>query len=130
MDCNMKRCSIQITSLVLAAVTLGSSISVVAADNSQKNKNNWRNAAIAGGAVALYGLNKHDTTTTVLGAAGAAYSANRYEKDRKNQASASRNRARYHRSSRNYTSKGRQYYYYQGHTYYKNVNTGQRHLVK
>lgn len=66
----------------------------------QKNKNMWRNGTILGGAAALYGLHNHDTTTTVLGAGAAAYSANRYEHDRhsQSQAQAARDRrARYHR---------------------------------
>lgn len=72
------------------------------ATSRQTTKNNWRNAAIAGGAVALYGLHKHDTTTTVLGAAGAAYSANRYEQDRKHQGQEARARARYYRTHHRY----------------------------
>lgn len=79
----------------------------------QKNKNLWRNGTILGGAAALYGLSKHDTTTTLLGAGAAAYSASRYEKDRhsQSQAQAARDRrARYHRYYRNH---GRTY----KHTY-------------
>ena len=72
----------------------------VLADSRQDNKNFWRNGAIAGGVAALYGLHNHDTTTTLLGAAGAAYAAKRYEDDRhsQSQAQAARDqRARYHR---------------------------------
>ncbi|MCW3062771.1 MAG: hypothetical protein JWQ02_4592 [Capsulimonas sp.] len=94
--------------------------------DSQKNKNNWRNGAIAGGAVGLYGLKNGDTTTAVLGGAAAAYSAKRYEDERKNQAKASRNRARYHRSSSSYISNGRKYYTYDGHKYYQNLKSGAR----
>jgi len=61
----------------------------------QKNKNLWRNGAIGGGAVALYGLTHHNTGATLLGAGAAAYSASRYEKDRKSPAAAARARARY-----------------------------------
>ena len=74
----------------------------------QKNKNNWRNGAILGGVAALYGLHNHDTTTTLLGAGVAAYSASRYEKDRhsQSQAKAARDkRARYHRRYRHYHKK-------------------------
>jgi len=98
------------------------------AANRQKNKNTWRNAAGAAAAIAGYGLIKGNSTATVLGAAGAAYSANRYEKDRKSQDAAKRARASYHRTG-NYTHNGRKYYTYQGHHYYMDVNTGQRHLI-
>jgi len=66
----------------------------------QKNKNQWRNLGAAGAAVAGYGLLKHNNTATILGAAGAAYSAKRYEDDRHSQSQAKANRdrrARYHR---------------------------------
>lgn len=66
----------------------------------QKNKNQWRNLAGAGAAVAGYGLIKHNSTATVLGAAGAAYSAKRYEDDRHSQSQSQARRdqrARYHR---------------------------------
>jgi len=66
----------------------------------QSNKNQWRNLAGAGAAVAGYGLLKHNNTATLLGAAGAAYSANRYEQDRHSQSQAQSRRdqrARYHR---------------------------------
>ena len=68
----------------------------------QKNKNTWRNLAGAGAAVAGYGLLKHNKTATIVGAAGAAYSANRYEQDRKSQSKAAARRAqsRYHRRHR------------------------------
>ena len=75
-------------------------IAVHADDSRQKNKNQWRNLGIAGAAVAGYGLLKHNSTATVLGAAGAAYSANRYEQDRHSQSQAQARRdqrARYHR---------------------------------
>lgn len=70
------------------------------ADNRQSNKNQWRNLAGAGAAVAGYGLLKHNNTATLLGAAGAAYSAKRYEDDRHSQSQAQARRdqrARYHR---------------------------------
>jgi len=54
-------------------------------DNRQQNKNTWRNLGTAGAAVAVLGLLNHNSTATVLGAAGAAYSANRYEQDRHSQ---------------------------------------------
>jgi hypothetical protein len=58
----------------------------------QETKNNWRNLAIGSGAVGLLGLLKGDSTLTFLGAAGALYSANRYEQDRKSQSRMSRAR--------------------------------------
>ena len=66
----------------------------------QKNKNQWRNLGIAGAAVAGYGLLKHNSTATILGAAGAAYSANRYEQDRHHQSQDNAARQRYYRAHR------------------------------
>jgi hypothetical protein len=51
----------------------------------QKNKNNMRNLALGGVAVAGYGLATHNSTATVLGAAGAALAGNSYENARKEQ---------------------------------------------
>jgi hypothetical protein len=65
------------------------------ADSQQKNKNLWRNLAIGGGVVAAHGLITHNGTETLIGAAGAAYSANRYEHERRSQSA--RHRARWHR---------------------------------
>lgn len=94
----------------------------------QKNKNTWRNGAIGAGAVGLYGLIKGNKTATVLGAAGAAYSADRYEKDRKSQDANKRARARYHRSG-DYTKNGKKYYKYNGHMYYMDLKNGSRHKI-
>ena len=55
---------------------------------SQSSKNTWRNLAIGSGAVGVLGLVNHNKTETILGAAGAAYSANRYEQDRHHQSQA------------------------------------------
>ena len=55
------------------------------ADSTQSNKNTWRNLGIAGAAVAGLGVLHHNSTETLLGAAGAAYSASRYEQERKSQ---------------------------------------------
>ncbi len=83
------------------------------ADGRQDNKNFWRNGAVLGGAAALYGLHNHDTTTTVLGAAGAAYAAKRYEDDRHSQSEAQAARDRRARYHRNYGySSGAPYRYY------------------
>jgi hypothetical protein len=101
-----------------------------AAQNRQKNKNNWRNLAGVGAAVTGYGLLKGNKTAVVLGTAGAAYSANRYEQDRKSQskANAARQNARYHRRG-NMVRNGRKYYTYNGRQYYMNLQTGARHRV-
>ena len=83
---------------VLATVALGALSPAAMADSRQKNKNNWRNLAGAGAAVAGYGLIKHNKTATVVGAAGAAYSAHRYEQDRHSQSQQSAARKRYYRT--------------------------------
>ena len=67
-------------------------------DNRQNTKNQWRNLATVGAAIAGYGLLKHNQAATILGAAGAAYSANRYEKDRRSQSQNNDYRSRYHRT--------------------------------
>lgn len=117
-----------LTIFASTAVMPGAVFAQSKAANQQKNKNQWRNLGIAGAAVAGYGLLKHNTAATVLGAAGAAYSANRYEQDRKNQSKSSAARQRYHRTG-SYTSNGRKYYTYNGNQYYMNLKTGARHKV-
>lgn len=59
----------------------------------QKEKNNWRNLGIAGGAVGVAGLLTHNKTLAIAGLAGGGYSAYRYEKARKDQ---SRERSHYY----------------------------------
>ncbi len=71
-------------------------------DNRQQNKNTWRNLGVAGAAVAAYGLLNHNSTATVLGAAGAAYSANRYEQDRHSQSQQQNNYNNYRYNRRRY----------------------------
>ena len=89
----------------------------------QQTKNNWRNAAIGSGAVGIYGLVKHDTALTALGAAGTAYSLSRYEHDRRSQSKIDRaraaqySRAHIYRNGHRYTRRtvvrhGRKYYTY------------------
>ncbi len=114
----------------LVAGSLLAPLSVLAADSRQKHKNNWRNGAIAGGAIAGYGLLKGNKAATLLGAAGAAYSAHRYEQDRKHQDQRKRSRARYYRHGGDYVRNGKKYYKYQGKMYYKDLSTGERHRVK
>lgn len=82
--------------LLAAAVLAGAVLAPVAAGaqsrlqkkahHRQQTKNNWRNAAIGAGALGVIGLATHNKTLAVAGVAGAAYSASRYEHDRKSQA--------------------------------------------
>lgn len=72
------------------------------AQNQQDNKNTWRNLTIGAGALAVAGLLDHNKTMTVVGALGAAYSADRYEQDRHNQS---------------VDNSGRDYYRYDGRGY-------------
>ena len=90
---------------LLATFALSSLTPALASPASrQNNKNQWRNLAVVGAAIAGYGLLEHNQTATLLGAAGAAYSANRYEQDRQSQSQHNNDwRERYHRSyDRNY----------------------------
>ena len=88
----------KITALALLGTLAASALSPALADpaSQQKNKNQWRNLGILGAAVAGYGLLKHDQNATILGAAGGAYSANRYEQDRRHQSQDNANRQRYY----------------------------------
>ncbi len=61
----------------------------------QDKKNEWRNIAIASGALSVLGLLKKDNTLFFIGAAGALYSLDRYEKDRKSQSKLQKTRAAY-----------------------------------
>ena len=81
----------------------------------QKNKNTWRNLGVAGAVVTGYGLLHHNTTTTLLGAAGTAYSLHRYEQDRHSQSQG--------RDAR------KQAYYRRRHHYYYDRN-GVRHYYR
>jgi hypothetical protein len=53
--------------------------------NRQKSKNDMRNLAIAGAAVAAYGAVTKNKTATLLGAAGAGIGLSQYERQRKAQ---------------------------------------------
>jgi hypothetical protein len=66
-----------------------------AIDRRQDKKNEWRNIAIASGALSILGLLNDDKTLFFAGAAGALYSAYRYEQDRKSQSRLARTRAAY-----------------------------------
>ena len=63
------------------------------AERRQDTKNDWRNLAIAGGGAAAFGLIRRDPTIGFAGLAGALYSLNRYEQDRRSQSAAARARA-------------------------------------
>ena len=119
---------------LLAAAVLGAGLLVPtwanaqsrlkkASHHRQQTKNNWRNAAVGSGAVGIYGLVKHDTALTALGAAGTAYSLSRYEHDRRSQSKIDRaraaqySRAHIYRNGHRYTRKtvvrhGHRYYTY------------------
>ena len=114
---------------LFAAVALTPIAAFADAKSTQKNKNQWRNLGAGAAAVAGYGLLKGNSTATVLGAAGAAYSANRYEQERKSQDQAKRAHQRYYHNGGNYVHSGRKYYRYQGHLYYQDLNNGSRHQV-
>lgn len=125
------------------------------ADSRQKNKNLWRNLAIGAGVIGAHGLITHNGTETLLGLGGAAYSANRYEQDRRSQSRAShrsyyyRNGHRYYYRSNGTLNNGARafhngsgygpgmygnsysnikYFTKNGHVYYKNLDTGQVYL--
>ncbi len=94
-----------LTYLGLAATIAAGLFAPMAAQADQNSKNQWRNLGIGGAAVAGYGLLHHNSTATVLGAAGAAYSAHRYEQDRHHQSQQQARRDRrayYHRTHRRY----------------------------
>jgi Ni/Co efflux regulator RcnB len=92
----------------------------------QETKNEWRNIAIGAGAVGVLGLIEHDPTLSILGGAGALYSLNRYEQDRRSQSREDRLRAEYfshpyfYRDGVRYdrhtvTRNGRRYYQFERH---------------
>ncbi|RYG62464.1 hypothetical protein EON77_22210 [bacterium] len=74
----------------------------------QQKKNEWRNIGIASAAAGVYGFVTGNKTIGLIGAAGALYSLDRYEKDRKSQSKIDRQRASlYGRSS--FTQNGKRY---------------------
>ena len=106
-------------SKIAAAIALGTAtLGIAPAANAQsisdllshkqKNKNNWRNLAIGGGALGVVGLFTKNKTLTYLGLGGGLYSAYRYEQDRKGQSKAQRDRAALF-SRRSFTHNGKRY---------------------
>lgn len=108
----------RMTATLLAMTALGGAVApatVLAQDwrdreshRRQEKKNEWRNIGIGSAAVGLLGLLKGDSTLTFAGAAGALYSANRYEQDRKSQSKTDRARADMF-SRRSFTRNGHRY---------------------
>ncbi len=64
-----------------------------ASNHRNKTKNDWRNIGIGSAALGVLGLATHNKTLLIGGAAGAAYSASRYEHDRRSQSKIDRARA-------------------------------------
>lgn len=69
----------------IAALPISASAQSAAYRHRQKTKNTWRNLGYAGAAVGALGLITHNSTLAIGGLAGGAYSAYRYEQDRKSQ---------------------------------------------
>lgn len=97
----------------------------------QKNKNQWRNLAYGSAALTAYGLLKHDKTLTILGAAGTAYTASRYEKDRHSQSQES---ARRQQLAREWSQRNRPRYFHTARpshgapAFYQTRFTDERHV--
>ncbi len=88
-----------LTGMVAPTVSGAQSTSDKSSSHRQKTKNGWRNAAIGSGALGAYGLIKGDNKLAILGAAGAVYSGQRYEHDRRSQAALD---SRHHRTHSSY----------------------------
>lgn len=70
---------IRFSILSLGAV---SALSILPSASMAQSRDTWRAATVASAAVAVYGLAKHDAKLTILGAAGAIYSASRADSGR------------------------------------------------
>ncbi|AIE84765.1 hypothetical protein [Fimbriimonas ginsengisoli] len=85
----MSTLTVKIASAVLAASVVALPVMAPAQSSAyrhrQQTKNTWRNLGYAGGALGVYGLLTHNNTLAIGGLAGGAYSAWRYEQDRKSQ---------------------------------------------
>jgi hypothetical protein len=129
--------SVMVCALALLMAVLSLPLAGPALASNQSNKNTFRNLGIGSAAVGAYGLLHHNTALGLLGVAGAAYSATRYEKARHAQSLASHRRSEiyhrqsyYHQTVGNYNRGNRRYYLYRGRQYYENLSTGARHRVR
>ena len=94
-------------SLALLGVLTASALGGVFVPAAQaKSSKKWNTAAIAGGAIAGYGLLRHNKTATIGGAALGGYSLYRASKDRQAEKRSSRRyyQHRYGRAWRNHYS--------------------------
>ena len=102
MNVNLKKAAAGILlGMAIAVPTMLPADAAAQTSRRQKSKNQWRNLAIAGGVAGVLGLATKNKALTYGGLAGGAYSAYRYEQDRKGQRrEQDRNRAsRWRRSS-------------------------------
>ena len=108
-----KLVAIALSATVLVPVTLAPSMAEAQSKaqqskRRQQQKNQWRNIGLASAAAGVYGFISGNKTLGLIGAAGALYSADRYEKDRKSQSKIDRQRAAaYGRTS--FTQNGKRY---------------------
>lgn len=120
-------------SIVLAAAIVGAPCVAPIAANAQSNldsashhrqktKNDWRNIGVGSAALGVLGLATHNNALLIGGAAGAAYSASRYEHDRRSQSRIDRQRAKLY---------GHHYIYHNGHRYARHTHTrnGQKYYT-
>jgi hypothetical protein len=97
-----------VVAATLAAVAaLGALPGAALAQSSrQKSKNDMRNLAIAGAAVAAYGVLSKNKTATIIGAAGAGVGLSQYERQRKAQSEESRDWRDFRRDDPRYRDNG------------------------
>ena len=107
---------------LICATALAPSIGL-AQRHRQQTKNQWRNLAIGSAALGAYGLLRHNSTIALLGAAGAGYSALRYEHDRKSQRRY-QDWYGYNRRDRNYNGYNNGGYNYNNGGYAYNTRNG------
>jgi hypothetical protein len=70
-----------IVAIALGAVLMVPSIAGAQSYHRQNQKNQWKDLAIGAGALGILGALTHNDTLTAIGAAGALYSAYRYDAD-------------------------------------------------
>ncbi|MBI3721150.1 MAG: hypothetical protein HY248_01235 [Fimbriimonas ginsengisoli] len=86
----MTRTTLPLLAGLLFTTTLAMAPATANADNRQVLKNSWRNVAYGSAGLGIYGLLTGQNNLALIGAAGTAYAANRYEQDRRSQADMSR----------------------------------------